>query len=83
MNTKEFSVKIEAPKNVNLAFLNPHDIQAAFNNFFLQNPQILVRIFETLGKTILPYRIKESKIYLGRAKLPVCTNKGCTTTPVF
>jgi hypothetical protein len=46
-----FSVEIEAPNNVNIAYLNSHEIQAAFNNFFLQNPQILQRIFETLGKT--------------------------------
>jgi len=49
MNT--FCVKVEAPKNVNIAYLNPYEIQAAFNNFFLQNPQVLIRIFETLGKT--------------------------------
>jgi len=48
MNT--FYVKIEAPKNMNIAYLNPHEIQAAFNHFFLQNPQVLIRIFETLGK---------------------------------
>jgi len=48
MNT--FSVKIEAPKNMNIAYLNPHEIQAAFNHFFLQNPQVLIRIFETLEK---------------------------------
>ncbi len=31
-------------------YLTPH-IQAAFNHFFLQNPQKLIRIFETLWKT--------------------------------
>jgi hypothetical protein len=36
---------------VNIAYLNPHEVQAAFNQFFLQNPQVLIRIFETLGKT--------------------------------
>jgi len=46
----KFCVKIEAPKNVNTAYLNSHEIQAAFNHFFLQNPQILIQIFETLGK---------------------------------
>ena len=49
MNT--FYVKIEVPKNVNLAYLNPNDIQAAFNNFFQQNQHILKKIFENLGKT--------------------------------
>jgi hypothetical protein len=56
MNT--FCVKIEAPKNVNTAYLNSHEIQAAFNNFFLQNPQVLIRIFETLGKT----RVKQKHV---------------------
>ena len=56
MNT--FCVKIEAPKNVNTAYLNPHEIQAAFNHFFLQNPQVLIRIFETLGKT----RVKQQHV---------------------
>jgi hypothetical protein len=51
MNEEEFYIKIEAPKNVNIAYLNPHEVQAAFNHFFLQNPQVLIRIFETLGKT--------------------------------
>ena len=48
MNT--FYVKIEVPKNVNLAYLKPNDIQAAFNNFFQQNQHILKKIFENLGK---------------------------------
>jgi len=54
MNT--FYVKIEAPKNVNIASLNSHDIQAAFNHFFLQNQQALIRIFETLEKTHVKQR---------------------------
>ena len=49
MNT--FYVKIEPPKNVNIAHLDSHEVQSAFSNFFLQNPQILTKFFETLGKT--------------------------------
>ena len=48
MNT--FNVEIEPPKNINIAHLNPNEVQTAFSNFFLQNPQILTRIFETLEK---------------------------------
>ncbi len=51
MNTKEFYIKIEVPKNVNTACFNSHDIEVAFNHFFLQNPQVLIRIFDTVGKT--------------------------------
>ena len=52
-----FYIEIEAPKNVNTAYLNPDEIQAAFNHFFLQNPQALIRIFDTLGKT----HVKQAK----------------------
>ncbi|RKZ47161.1 MAG: hypothetical protein DRR16_33770 [Candidatus Parabeggiatoa sp. nov. 3] len=59
MNT--FDVKIQAPKNMNIAYLNPHEIQAAFNHFFLQNPQVLRRIFETLEKTRLKQQAATSE----------------------
>ena len=62
MNT--FCVKIEAPKNVNTTYLNPHEIQTAFNHFFLQNPQVLIRIFETLGKN----RVKQQPILQSEIK---------------
>jgi hypothetical protein len=68
MNTKEFYVKIEAPKSVNLAYFNSYEIQAAFNNFFLQNPQILVRIFETLAKT--PVKPQKSTPLLQTSQKP-------------
>ena len=46
-----FYVNIEPPKNINIAHINPNEVQTAFSNFFLQNPQILTQIFETLRKT--------------------------------
>jgi L-lactate utilization protein LutC len=59
MNT--FNVEIEAPKSVNLTAFNSHEIQAAFNHFFLQNPQILIRIFETLQKTPIKPPLQQSQ----------------------
>jgi hypothetical protein len=40
---------VAAPNHVNTAHINPNDVQVAFNHFFTQNPQILVRIFERVG----------------------------------
>ncbi|MDM8561131.1 hypothetical protein [Candidatus Parabeggiatoa sp. HSG14] len=54
-NTANFriSLDIAAPSSINIAHINSNDVQVAFDHFLIQNPQILVRIFEKLENTPL------------------------------
>ena len=50
-NHAQIMLDVKIPNLMNVALLNPNDIQTAFNHFFRQNPQILVQIFATLDQT--------------------------------
>jgi hypothetical protein len=50
-NQLQIMLDVKVPNLMNIAQLNPNDIQTAFNHFFRQNPQLLVQIFATLEKT--------------------------------
>ncbi len=50
-NHVQIMLEVKVPNLMNVAQLNPNDVQTAFNHFFRQNPQILVQILTTLDKT--------------------------------
>jgi len=80
MKTKErlsanhfrMTLDISAPDYMNAIHFTSHEVQAAFKNFLVNNPDIIARVFDTLGKTPTP--IKE----VGKSKnrlLPQLSSK--------
>jgi len=59
-NHFQVTLDIAAPDYVSANFTS-HEVQAALGNFLAENPQIMVRVFERLGKTSSPVKWQVAK----------------------